>query len=136
MNQTSPYSEGIKHDRGKLRWRILPWDALAAVVEVMQWAIDVKGYPEGNWRKVSPERYLDATMRHLLAHMRGELWDEESGRLHLAHAACCILFLLSASLVSTAADGKPSSGSSDSQTGDSSSADRTAVQVLHDAARP
>jgi len=33
-------------------------------------------------------------MRHLVAEYKGEDYDIESGFLHLAHAACNILFLL------------------------------------------
>ena len=50
----------------------------------------------GNWDKVEDHenRYMDAALRHLNAHRRGEVTDSESGESHLAHAACCILFML------------------------------------------
>ena len=51
-------------------------------------------YSEGNWKGVEPVRYKDAAMRHLVAYMNGEKNDEESGLPHLAHLACCVLFLL------------------------------------------
>lgn len=53
-------------------------------------------YSPDNWKHVEPKsRYLGAGMRHLVAHSAGELHDEESGFMHLAHAACCLLFVLS-----------------------------------------
>lgn len=53
-----------------------------------------------NWRSV-PEwrrRYFAAAQRHLVAYYQGEGLDEDSGLPHLAHAACCILFLLAKEL--------------------------------------
>ena len=48
-----------------------------------------------NWRKgVGYHRLLDAQMRHLAAFTMGEDFDPETGLSHLAHAACCNLFLL------------------------------------------
>ena len=40
------------------------------------------------------ERYYDAAMRHLYAWFNGEPKDIETGESHLAHAICCLLFLL------------------------------------------
>lgn len=49
-----------------------------------------------NWRRVEGrrERYFAAAMRHLWAWWTGEERDAETGESHLAHAACCVLFLL------------------------------------------
>jgi hypothetical protein len=52
-------------------------------------------YAEHNWRKgFAWSRPLAAAMRHILAFNAGEDKDPESGLSHLAHAACCIMFLL------------------------------------------
>lgn len=85
---------GMKFDQGKLDWSLLPWVAVAEVVKVMEYG--AKKYARDNWQKVleAKRRYFSATIRHLLARMNGERTDEESGLLHLAHAACCVLFLL------------------------------------------
>jgi len=37
---------------------------------------------------------LSAAMRHLIARIKGQQVDEESGLPHLAHCVCCLLFLL------------------------------------------
>lgn len=51
-------------------------------------------YGPNNWQNVKPfaDRYYAALLRHLFA---SEHVDPESGLSHLAHAACCALFLLS-----------------------------------------
>ena len=52
-------------------------------------------YAEHNWRKGFVwSRPLSAAMRHITAFNAGEDKDPESGLSHLAHAACCIMFLL------------------------------------------
>lgn len=52
-------------------------------------------YGENNWQKVEPRsRYIAAALRHLNAHQQGERNDPETGLSHLAHATCCLLFLL------------------------------------------
>jgi hypothetical protein len=85
---------GQKHDDGKPRWDLLPYDAVAGVVDVLTHG-SIKYGPE-NWRTVPlwDERYFAAAMRHLSAYRRGSFTDDDSGLPHLAHAACCVLFLL------------------------------------------
>ncbi len=87
-------TEGAKLDAGKPRWSLLPWQAVARVVEVLEYG--ARKYAVDNWRLVpdARRRYFDAAQRHLLAWWGGELVDAESGLPHLAHAACCALFLL------------------------------------------
>lgn len=91
-------SEGRKNDSGKLRFSLVPQQALWAIVKVLEHG--AAKYEEHNWRKVSNwrERYFNASMRHLAAWFRGEWSDPESGLPHLAHAGCCILFLLAMEL--------------------------------------
>ena len=98
-----------KDDAGKVQMRLLPWAALREVARVMTWAVTAKApepYPVGNWKGVAVERYEDAAVRHLAAHMEGERDDPESGLSHLAHAAFCVLFLL----WQQAREGEPSHG--------------------------
>lgn len=53
-------------------------------------------YSRDNWKHVdnARERYSDAAMRHFVAWATGERVDSESGITHLAHAVCCLLFLM------------------------------------------
>jgi hypothetical protein len=85
---------GRKFDSEKLRVDLLPIGALLEVAEVVTYG--AKKYDENNWQNVRPvSRYYGAALRHLWARARGETHDPESGLPHLAHAACCILFMLS-----------------------------------------
>lgn len=85
---------GTKHDQGKPILGAVPPHAELAVGRVLTFGAEK--YARGNWDKVEDHenRYMDAALRHLNAHRRGELTDGESGESHLAHAACCILFML------------------------------------------
>lgn len=96
-----PTKGGIKNDAGKVRVELLPFRAIEAIGEVMTWATthkkgpDGKPYPDDNWRKgMSWRRVGGAALRHVFAFLRGEDRDEESGLLHIAHAGCCIVFLI------------------------------------------
>lgn len=91
-------SVGVKHDKGKLQYHLLPRRAEREVVRVLMHG--AAKYSADNWRSVEPmnERYYDAARRHLDAFMSGQLLDGESGLHHLAHAVCCVLFMLESSL--------------------------------------
>lgn len=86
--------KGVKFDQGKLRYTLVPPRALRLIVEVLEFGAGK--YSVGNWAKVpdAKQRYKDALLRHIYAYLEGETIDPESGVHHLAHAACCILFLL------------------------------------------
>ena len=90
--ETSPV--GQKHDASKPRYSLLPTGSVERVIDVLEFG--ATKYAPNNWQHVSDARtrYYDATMRHLSAWWQGEKYDAESGLHHLAHAACCILFLL------------------------------------------
>ena len=85
---------GVKHDKDKPKWNLLPWDELEDVVHVLTFG--AKKYAPDNWKFVDDanNRYMDAAMRHLVAHQQGEQRDAESGEPHIAHAICCLLFML------------------------------------------
>lgn len=87
-------TEGRKNDAGKPRWDLIPYDALGSVVDVLTYG--ASKYGAWNWTRVpeSRDRYFAAAMRHLVAWRSGEANDPESGLPHLAHAACCVLFLI------------------------------------------
>jgi len=86
---------GVKADSGKLEWTLLPWKSLREIVEVLMYGNCKYPCPSNaNWKKVEPDRYKKALMRHVVAWLDGEKVDEETGKSHLAHAGCCILFLL------------------------------------------
>jgi len=82
-----PAEAAIKADHGKpFGFRLLAWDAVLEVLEVYHYGIK-KGYLAESWRTVSPERYLNAMVRHLIALLRNDKIDQESGLRHAAHLA-------------------------------------------------
>ena len=86
--------EGMKFDSEKPRWDLLPFESLTDIVLVLTYG--AKKYAPENWRKVNDwrDRYFAALLRHLVAWKQGEKIDPESNLPHLAHAGCCLLFLL------------------------------------------
>lgn len=89
-----PTPAAWKGDAGKVRLDLLPFLALEDVARVL--AYGAEKYSEGGWRRLPDgrRRYIRAGMRHLFAHLRGEVLDEGSQLPHLAHAACSLLFAL------------------------------------------
>lgn len=86
---------GKKYDGGKIRWDLVPLTAVEEIAKVLTYG--AAKYDANNWQNVAPfeARYFAALQRHLAAWRRGEEVDPESGIRHLAHAGCCLLFLLS-----------------------------------------
>ena len=85
---------GKKYDIGKPRWELLSWKEVEETVEIMTFGSEK--YEDFNWQHVRPfkTRYFGALIRHLTAWFLGEKLDSESGKSHLAHAGCCLLFLM------------------------------------------
>lgn len=85
--------KAIKFDQGKLPLHLLSTEALNQTAAVL--AFGAEKYAEHNWREgFAWSRPLSAALRHITAFNAGEDQDPESGLSHLAHAACCIMFLL------------------------------------------
>lgn len=89
--------EGRKSDQGKPRLGLIPPVALIRMGECLAYGAEKygEGEVEANWRKVANgrARYLDATLRHLVAYMDGEEIDPESGITHIGHALCNLAFI-------------------------------------------
>ncbi len=89
---------GMKDDGGKDRFELLPWGALRMVARVMTRAVSgPNAYDEHSWSKVpnARERYSGALQRHYVKRFHdGEKIDPQYGLPHMAHLACCALFLL------------------------------------------
>ena len=93
---------GQKFDAGKTEWDLLPLGPVEEVVKVLMHGREK--YGRDNWQLVDNpiRRYYAAAQRHLAAFRRArfdtknpfDAVDSESHLHHLAHAACCILFLL------------------------------------------
>lgn len=86
-------NEAIKHDTNKVPLELLSPIALTKIGEVLHFG--AKKYASHNWRKgMVWSRLLGALLRHTLAYIGGQDKDPETGLSHLAHAGCCIMFLL------------------------------------------
>lgn len=91
-----PVSVGgiAKADRDKPRLDLVPPGIIEAVGAIRTYGTEKYGDPE-NWRRVEPERYTAALMRHLCGFLRDPQGrDQESGYLHLWHMACNVAFLV------------------------------------------
>jgi hypothetical protein len=93
-NMTEQLKTGIKFDSEKPRWSLLPFESLFEVVEVL--TLGAKKYAPDNWKYVpnAERRYVDAALRHFTSWIAGEKNDPETGKSHLAHVMCCLLFLI------------------------------------------
>jgi hypothetical protein len=88
-----PTGTALKFDQNKLPLNLLSTEAMNQTAAVL--AFGSEKYAAHNWRAgFAWSRPLAAAMRHITAFNDGEDRDPESGLSHLAHAACCIMFLL------------------------------------------
>lgn len=84
---------GTKHDSGKLKLSRVPPQIITAIANVRDYG-DRKYTDPENWKKIEPERWHEALLRHTL-----EIWtdplhiDEESGLPSIWHLACNAAFL-------------------------------------------
>lgn len=105
-NTTECLTEGVKHDQGKTPLELLAFDALEEIGKVL--AFGKAKYAPRNWENgMDWGRVYGALLRHLFAWWRGQENDPETGLSHLAHAGCCVMFLLAYSLRSVGKDDRP-----------------------------
>jgi hypothetical protein len=84
---------GLKFDQDKTTPELLPTDALLAIADVLRYG--ATKYTANNWRKgIVYSRLYGAMLRHLWSWWGGEDLDSETGKSHLAHLGCCVIFLL------------------------------------------
>lgn len=84
---------GAKYDGGKVMYELLPAEALHEIARVLTFG--AKKYSARNWENgINYSRIFGALMRHLWAWWSGKNTDDETGISHLAHAGCCLFFLL------------------------------------------
>ncbi|AFY63145.1 hypothetical protein GAP227_27 [Cronobacter phage vB_CskP_GAP227] len=93
----SAVGTGLKFDGDKPRMDLLLDGCPLALLRISDvLTFGAKKYEAHSWHTVAEgkTRYKAALLRHLTAHAQGEVNDPESGLPHLAHAACCSLFIL------------------------------------------
>ena len=108
--------EGKKFDENKVRLDLFPPEFLFAVGDILTFG--AKKYEARNWEKgMKWGRVFGALMRHLWAWWGGKLptkenflmgeLDVETGKSHLWHAGCCIVFLLTYEARGVGEDDRP-----------------------------
>jgi hypothetical protein len=84
-----------KHDNGKNRLDLIDPDYILGLGEVLSYG--AKKYAANNWKQINGqediERIKGALLRHMMAYMKGEEFDEESSLQHLHHMAAGAMFL-------------------------------------------
>lgn len=92
LTKTMIPTNGIKHDSGKPRFELYDTYFLEDVARVL--TLGAQKYADNNWQEVRPwKRYLGALFRHSFAILRGEVFDNETGLQHAAHAAANLMFI-------------------------------------------
>lgn len=106
MTKKSTKQEGIKHDQQKIRWDLVPYDAVNEIAKVLTFGA-VK-YEARNWEKgMDWSRAFGALQRHLTRWFHGQDRDKETQLTHLANAGCCLFFLLAWELRKVGTDDRP-----------------------------
>jgi len=84
---------GTKHDQSKPRLELI--SSIATFKKAWVYTRGAEKYGTDNWRKgIAWSRIIGACLRHIFMWLMGEDKDTETGLSHLAHAACCLDFLL------------------------------------------
>ena len=77
----------------KTRFDLVPFEAIGEIADVLEYGANK--YEAHNWaRGADWSRYFSALCRHIFAWWAGEDKDPETGFSHLAHAGCCLVFLM------------------------------------------
>lgn len=102
--QPKEVTTDVKQDQGKMRYDLMPFDALDEVALVLTYGVKKYPRPEENWRVNSTfediARYKAALLRHYSAMAQGEVYDmgtpekPGTGRPHMACIATNSLFIL------------------------------------------
>lgn len=98
--------ESMKADQGKLRIDLISPEIIESQAAVL--GFGASKYTDRDWEKgMLWSRCFSACMRHMWAWWGGEDNDPETGYSHLAHAACCIMFLVTYEKRQTGEDDRP-----------------------------
>ena len=94
-NRNRPFKDHITADRfneGKMAWELVDFESLEPLVEVLMFG--ATKYSKDNWKKGQAiTELLGSLFRHIIAFQKGEDLDEESGKSHIGHAMCNLMFI-------------------------------------------
>ena len=86
----------MKYDNGKAPLALIPTEVMNQIAEVL--GFGAEKYGANNWRddghNTEWSRTYSSIQRHLTSFWDGEDLDPESGKTHLAHAACQLVILM------------------------------------------
>jgi hypothetical protein len=95
--------QAMKLDAGKTPLDLLPFESLIEIGKVLEFG--KKKYAAHKWREgMAWSRLLGALLRHVFKWAMGNDIDPETGLHELAHAGCCVVFLLSYALTGKGTD--------------------------------
>lgn len=84
---------GIKYDQDKIMLDLIPSEFIEEVGKVLTFG--AKKYTRANWAKgINFSRLIAAHDRHMRKFNKLEDYDDETGLLHLSHAATNLAFLI------------------------------------------
>lgn len=91
---TPAHDQDAKADQGKPCPSLCPVSLIEAVTAVRMFGLQ-KYHDPDNWKQVEPERFWDATLRHVLKAWHNPYSiDKESGLPNLWHIATNVAFLI------------------------------------------
>jgi hypothetical protein len=106
MGKKDKKTEGVKHDQHKIRWDLVPYDAVNEIAKVLTFG--AAKYEARNWEKgMDWSRAFGALQRHLTRWFHGQDKDKETQLTHLSNAGCCLFFLLAWELRQVGNDDRP-----------------------------
>jgi len=92
ITATTGKGGGLRFNKGKLRYDLVHPKAHEDMVDIL--TMGAEKYFDRNWENgLTWTSVLASLKRHITAIEKGEDYDKESGRLHIAHAACNVHFL-------------------------------------------
>lgn len=87
------HTRADRFNQGKTSWELLDFKSLEPMVEVLMFGAEK--YSPNNWKKGQhTSELIGSLMRHIVSYQQGEDIDSESGKKHLGHAMCNIMFLI------------------------------------------
>lgn len=90
----------VKHDQEKTKYYMLEPMFIKGVADVL--TLGARKYSPDNWKHYKPTKerpesatmcYYSALMRHVEEWRYGDMNDKETGKHHLLHATCCLMFM-------------------------------------------
>jgi len=98
--------QGVRYDQGKLRWDLLPPDAMEELVKV--YTEGAKKYADRNWELgMNWGRIFRAMMSHAFKFWKGNRYDDELDTHHMAMVAWNALALVAYDLRKVGKDDRP-----------------------------